>query len=92
MGSTGIRKSFLACALAEKACRDGFTALYTRAAQLFSELALARADGSLGNKLARRARIDVLIVDDWAHAHSGRASDGTSWKSARIAIRPARPF
>jgi DNA replication protein DnaC len=37
----------LACALAEKACRDGFTALYTRAAQLFRDLALARADGSL---------------------------------------------
>ncbi|HLJ88841.1 MAG TPA: ATP-binding protein [Candidatus Angelobacter sp.] len=73
MGSTGIRKSFLACALAEKACRDGFTALYTRAAQLFSELALARADGSLGNKLARRARIDVLIVDDGVPAPLGES-------------------
>ena len=46
LGPTGIGKSFLACALAEKACRDGFTALYTRAAQLFRDLALARADGS----------------------------------------------
>ncbi|MGH9398307.1 MAG: ATP-binding protein [Terriglobia bacterium] len=45
LGPTGIGKSFLAWALAEKACRDGFTALYTRAPQLFRDLALARADG-----------------------------------------------
>jgi DNA replication protein DnaC len=65
---TGIGKSFLACALAEKACRDGFTALYTRASQLFRDLALARADGSLRGLLTRLARIDVLLVDDWAMA------------------------
>jgi DNA replication protein DnaC len=68
VGPTGIGKSFLACALAEKACRDGFTALYTRAAQLFRDLALARADGSLRILLARWARLDVLVVDDWAMA------------------------
>jgi DNA replication protein DnaC len=68
VGPTGIGKSFLACALAEKACRDGFTALYTRATQLFRDLALARADGSLRTLLARLARLDVLVVDDWAMA------------------------
>ena len=68
LGPTGIGKSYLACALAEKACRDGFTALYTRAAQLFRDLALARADGSLRTVLARWARLDVLVVDDWAMA------------------------
>lgn len=68
IGPTGIGKSFLACALAEKACRDGFTAFYTRAAQLFRDLALARADGSLRMLLARLARFDVLVVDDWAMA------------------------
>ena len=68
LGPTGIGKSFLACALAEKACRDGFTAWYTRAAQLFRDLALARADGSLRTLLARWARLDVLVVDDWAMA------------------------
>ncbi|MGH8678224.1 MAG: IS21-like element helper ATPase IstB [Burkholderiales bacterium] len=66
IGPTGIGKSFLACALAEKACRDGCTALYTRAAQLFRDLSLARADGSLRSLLARLAKIDVLVVDDWA--------------------------
>jgi DNA replication protein DnaC len=65
IGPTGIGKSLLACALAEKACRDGFTAFYTRASQLFRDLALARADGSLR---ARMARLDLLVVDDWAMA------------------------
>jgi DNA replication protein DnaC len=68
IGPTGIGKSFLACALAEKACRDGFTAFYTRASQLFRDLALARADGSLRTLLARLARLDLLVVDDWAMA------------------------
>ena len=68
IGSTGIGKSFLACALAEKACRDGFTAFYTRASQLFRDLALAHADGSLRTLLARMARLDLLVVDDWAMA------------------------
>src|SRR5208282_2740475 len=68
IGPTGIGKSFLGCALAEKACRDGFTALYTRAKPLFRDLALARSDGSLRTQLARLARFDVLMVDDWAMA------------------------
>ena len=67
LGPRGVGKSWLACALAEKACRDGFSAFFIRTPKLFRELALARADGSLGAKLARLARIDVLVVDDWAH-------------------------
>ena len=54
--------------MAEKACRDGFTAFYTRATQLFRDLTLARADGSLRTLLARLARLDALVVDDWAMA------------------------
>jgi len=65
-GPTGVGKSYLACALAHKACRDGYSALYTRAAALFRDLALARADGSLRNFLLRLSKIDVLVVDDWA--------------------------
>lgn len=68
LGPTGVGKSFLACALAQKACRDGYSALYTRAAALFRDLALARADGSLRSLLAKLNRIDVLVVDDWAMA------------------------
>ncbi len=65
-GPTGVGKSYLACALAHKACRDGYSAFYTRAAALFRDLALARADGSLRNVLLRLSKIDVLVIDDWA--------------------------
>jgi DNA replication protein DnaC len=65
-GPTGVGKSYLACALAHKACRDGFSAFYQRAAGLFRDLALARADGSLRTMLLRLSKIDVLVVDDWA--------------------------
>ena len=68
LGPTGVGKSFVACALAQKACRDGFSALYTRAAALFRDLAIARADGSLRTLLAKLGRIDVLVIDDWAMA------------------------
>jgi DNA replication protein DnaC len=67
-GPCGVGKSFLACALAQKAVRDGFSALYTRAPRLFQDLAIARADGSFPRVLDRLARIDVLVVDDWAMA------------------------
>ena len=65
---TGVGKSYIASALAQKACRDGYTVLSTRAAPLFRDLNLARADGSLRSLLARLARIDVLVIDDWAMA------------------------
>jgi DNA replication protein DnaC len=68
IGPCGVGKSFLASALGQKACRDGYSALYLRAAGLSRELALARADGSLRPLLARLARIDVLVIDDWAMA------------------------
>jgi len=68
LGPTGVGKSFVACALAQKACRDGYSALYTRAQSLFRDLAMAWADGSLRGLLARVSRIDVLVIDDWAMA------------------------
>src|ERR1019366_3463244 len=68
LGPTGVGKSFLACALAQKACRDGYSALYTGTAALFRDLAIARADGSLRLLLAKLSRIDVLVIDDWAMA------------------------
>lgn len=67
-GPTGVGKSYLAAALGQKACRDGYSVLSTRASALFRDLGLARADGSLRNLLVRLSRIDVLIVDDWAMA------------------------
>lgn len=68
VGPTGVGKSYVACALAQKACRDGYSAMFTRAATLFRDLAMARADGSLRTLLAKLGRIDVLVIDDWAMA------------------------
>ena len=68
VGPTGIGKTFLARAFGQKACRDGFTAYFATAAQLFRELELARADGSYAKRLRALGQVDVLIVDDWAMA------------------------
>ena len=64
-GATGVGKTFIACALAQQACRKGYRALYRRAPRLFDELALAQADGSYVRLLGRIARTDLLILDDW---------------------------
>ena len=68
VGPTGIGKSFVAAALAQKACRDGYSVIYVRAQALFRDLALARADGSLRHQLAKLGRVDVMVIDDWAMA------------------------
>lgn len=68
VGPTGIGKTYLARAFGQKACRDGFTAYFATAAQLFRELELARADGSYTKKLRALGQVDALIVDDWAMA------------------------
>ena len=67
-GPTGVGKTYLACALAQQACRDGYGALYTRAPQLFRDLQAARAEGALTRLLAKLERVDVLVVDDFAIA------------------------
>jgi DNA replication protein DnaC len=64
-GMSGTGKTYIACALAQQACRSGHRALYRRASRLFDELTLARADGTYTRLLWRLARIDVLVLDDW---------------------------
>ena len=68
VGPTGIGKTFLARAFGQKACRDGFTAYFATAAQLFRELEVARADGSYAKRLRALGQVDALVVDDWAMA------------------------
>ena len=67
-GATGTGKTYLACALAQQACRKGRRALYRRASRLVDEMTLARADGSYVRLLGRFVRADVLVIDDWGHA------------------------
>jgi len=64
-GPTGVGKSWIACALGHKACRDGKSVLYHRAPRLFEALALARGDGRYGRLLKALARVQLLILDDW---------------------------
>jgi DNA replication protein DnaC len=65
-GATGVGKSFLASALAEKACRSGFQARFFRYQSLLSELTFSASEGSFKNYLNRTEKIHVLIIDDWA--------------------------
>lgn len=67
-GPTGVGKSFLACALAHKACREGYTALYWRVPRLFHELVIAKGDGRYSKMLKTLAKKDLLVLDDWGLA------------------------
>lgn len=65
-GPTGVGKTYLACALGDKACREGFSTLYKRIQRFVQELAIARADGSYLKLLAQLSKVELLILDDWA--------------------------
>lgn len=72
VGPTGTGKTWLACALGQSACRQGFTVRYARLPRLLGEeLVRARADGSYGKLLQHLARTDLLILDDWGLAPLG---------------------
>ena len=69
IGKTGLGKSWIACALAHKACRDDRSVLYHRVPRLFDALALARGDGRHARLLKSIARVQLLILDDWGLAN-----------------------
>jgi DNA replication protein DnaC len=64
VGPTGVGKTYLACALANRACRSGLSSFYVRAPRLFHDVALARADGSYPKLMNKLAKTKVLVVDD----------------------------
>ncbi len=64
-GSTGVGKTYLACALANSACRKGFSSFYKRSSRLFQEIAVARADGTYPKLMNKMAKAKVLIIDDF---------------------------
>jgi len=64
-GPTGVGKTWLACALAHKACREGYTVQYIRLSRLLRELMIAKDDGRYPKLLANLAKVDVLLLDDW---------------------------
>ena len=65
VGPTGVGKTYLACALAQKACRQGYTARYWRLPRLLQELAIAKGDGRYEKLLKAIAKTDLLVIDDW---------------------------
>lgn len=67
-GPTGAGKSWLACALAQYACRRGHSALYQRVPRLGEELRIRHGNGTFGKWLIQLARTDVLLLDDWGMA------------------------
>ncbi len=64
-GPTGAGKSWLACALAQYACRRGYSAHYQRVPRLSEELAIRHGSGSFGKWLMQLAKVNVLLLDDW---------------------------
>jgi len=64
-GPTGTGKTFLACALGQSACEQGFSVRYYRASRLLEMLTIAHGDGSFGKVLTQLAKTDVLVIDDW---------------------------
>lgn len=71
-GPTGVGKTYLACAFAQKACREGFTTLYLRMTKLFEDLALSKGDGRYLKLLASFAKADLLVLDDYGLEQLGR--------------------
>ena len=65
VGATGTGKTFLACALAHKACLEGFTVRYERLSRLLESIQIARADGTYPKVVAALAKIDILLIDDF---------------------------
>jgi len=68
VGPTGAGKTYLACALAQMACRLGFSALYLRLPRFFRDLAVAKGDGRYGRLLRSLARTELVVLDDWGLA------------------------
>ena len=64
-GPCGVGKSWLSCALAQKACRDGYTVHYTRVPRLFADLDLAHGDGRFARLFRTLVKVDLLVLDDW---------------------------
>jgi hypothetical protein len=79
-GPTGVGKSWLACALGYKACRDNLSVLYHRVPRLFAALALARGDGRYAKLLQQLARVDLLIP---GRLGTGAADRRATARSAR---------
>jgi DNA replication protein DnaC len=85
-GPTGVGKSWLACALGHKACRDNHSVLYQRVPRLFADLALAHGDGRYARLMRALGGVKLLILDDW-----GREPLGPEQRRDLLEIAEERP-
>jgi DNA replication protein DnaC len=90
-GPTGVGKSWLACALGQKACRDNRSVLYQRLPKMFADLALARGDGRYPRLMRAIGGVKLLILDDWGSSPWPPSSATTCSKSSRSATATAPP-
>lgn len=90
-GATGLGKSWLACALGHKACRDNRSVLYHRVPRLFEALALARGDGRYGRLLKTLGRVQLLLLDDWGLSVLNASERRDLLRSSTIAMVAHRP-
>lgn len=90
IGPSGVGKSWLACALGHKACREDLSVAYHRVPRLFAALALARGDGRYAKLLKSLAKTDLLILDDWGPEKLSDVQRRDLLKSSKIATRSAR--
>jgi DNA replication protein DnaC len=90
-GPTGVGKTWIACALAQKACREGYTALYLRLPRLFEDLALAHGDGRYTKLMAGFAKTDLIILDRLVHNAYRINLKGESMRKRLAKLTPATP-
>jgi len=64
-GPTGVGKTYIACALANKALRQEYTSLYYRVSRLLQEIEISKGDGSYPSLMRRIERVNLLVLDDW---------------------------
>lgn len=88
-GATGCGKTWLSCALARQAARSGFSVLYARCHRLLQELRVAHGEGTFSRRLAQLARVDVLLLDDFAGApiEAGERTDLLELLDDRVATK-----
>jgi hypothetical protein len=89
-GPCGVGKSWLSCALAQKACREGYTIHYARVPRLFTDLDLAHGDGRFARLFRMLVRVDLLVLDDWGpdrlSGQPAARSDGDRRGSSRARL------
>ena len=89
-GPTGTGKSWIACALGHKACRENLSVLYQRVPRLMAALALARGDGRYAKLLRSLARVNLLILDDWGPEPLAPSSAAICWNTRPASSESAR--